>query len=215
MTDHRQVTVTLDREKAQELLAWTEDSAIAIDVHFCAKLRTALQEGEGEDGAITVYRRMKAAAEGARAERDIMRAAVEVIADGPDDPCGVAQDALDADRERREANLAALAAHPHDQEASQREPSGPDPRCGICRKFPSTCPIHGDQEAPQVSSGDGETTDAMVDAAIEVLDGRGWVRENTSGIPAYAHARADVRAALDAALVERPSTLTDEEREQP
>jgi hypothetical protein len=42
-----------------------------------------------------------------------------------------------------------VPAHPHDQEAPQQEHAGPDPRCGICRKFPTTCPIHGDQEAPQ------------------------------------------------------------------
>jgi len=60
------------------------------------------------DEVITVFRRMEAAGAGARAERDIMRAAIETIAAGTPDPASVAQDALDADRARREANQAAL-----------------------------------------------------------------------------------------------------------
>lgn len=63
-----------------------------------------------DEQVITCYRRMEAAALGARAERDIMRGAIEVIAGGPSDAQQVAQRALETDRKRREANLAALQA---------------------------------------------------------------------------------------------------------
>ena len=72
--------------------------------------RPVVGETETGDDVITVYRRMHAASAGARAERDIMRAAVEAIAAGDPDPVAIAQAALDADRARREANLAALIA---------------------------------------------------------------------------------------------------------
>lgn len=71
---------------------------------------TAANRNIGDDIAV-IYQRAQESAEGARAERDIMRAAVEEIAAGTLRPAHfVAQQALDADRARREANLAALSA---------------------------------------------------------------------------------------------------------
>lgn len=63
-----------------------------------------------DDDVITVYRRMEAAGAGARAERDIMRAAIEAIAAGAENPVRIALAALAADRQRRLDNLAALEA---------------------------------------------------------------------------------------------------------
>lgn len=60
---------------------------------------------------IVCVQRLTAAADGARAERDIMRAAIEEIAHGR--PCIArerARKALTEDRRRREANMAALMA---------------------------------------------------------------------------------------------------------
>lgn len=96
-------------------------------------------EEQGEADVITVYRRMLAAAEGARAERDIMRAAIETIAEYDTgmleeageatavEMLGIAQAAIDADCARREANLAALAI------SSQQQ------RCGGRRVQPARC----------------------------------------------------------------------------
>lgn len=74
-----------------------------------------------ESDVITVYRRMEAAAAGARAERDIMRAAVEAIAAGAPDPVVLAQDALNADRARRRANADALRAKASNPNDSQEQ----------------------------------------------------------------------------------------------
>lgn len=60
------------------------------------------------DPVIAVYQRMTAAGEGARAERDLMRAAVEAIASGAADPAQVAQAALDSDLKRRQDNAQML-----------------------------------------------------------------------------------------------------------
>jgi hypothetical protein len=70
-------------------------------------LLAAFEKEHADDDVITVYRRMKAAADGARAERDIMRAAVEAIAGGWKPAQDRARRALEEDRKRRERNLAA------------------------------------------------------------------------------------------------------------
>lgn len=74
------------------------------------ELERAIRDGDAGEAVIRVYRRMEAAAAGARAERDIMRAAIEEIAAGVEDPVEVAKAALASDRERREKNAANVAS---------------------------------------------------------------------------------------------------------